>query len=91
MMKINKKMIIGATLLTIGVGSILGITHSKYINKVSGNGETEIAKWYFSVNEATEEMETIKLADTYKQGTLLDGKIAPGTSRKFWSSYRRWK
>lgn len=83
MRKLNKKMIIGAALAAIGVCSILGITHSKYINKVSGNGETEIAKWFFSVNDATEEMETIKLADTYNQGTLLDGKIAPGTSGSF--------
>lgn len=83
MRKISKKIIIGATLAAIGVSSILGITHSKYVNKVSGNGETEIAKWYFSVNESTEKMETIKLADTYNQDTLLDGKIAPGTSGSF--------
>lgn len=84
MKRLKKKVIVGATLTVVGVSAILlGSTHSKYTNKISGNGETEIAKWYFSVNTATETMETIKLADTYDQSTLINGKIAPGTSGSF--------
>ncbi len=48
-----------------------------------GNGETEIAKWNFVVNDSTEQMETIKLADTYDQDTLINGRIAPGTRGSF--------
>lgn len=81
---LKKKIIAGAALTVVGVSAcFLGTTHSKYTNKISGNGETEIAKWYFSVNEATEEMATIKLADTYDQSTLINGRIAPGTSGSF--------
>lgn len=84
MKRLKKKVIVGATLTVVGVSAILlGSTNSKYTNKISGNGETEIAKWYFSVNTATETMETIKLADTYDQSTLINGKIAPGTSGSF--------
>ncbi len=83
MKNIAKKVMIGATLAVIGVSAFLGITHSKYTNKITGNGETEIAKWNFIVNEATEEMATIKLADTYDKDTLINGRIAPGTSGSF--------
>lgn len=83
MKNIAKKVMIGATLAVIGASTFLGITHSKYINKITGNGETEIAKWNFIVNEATEEMATIKLADTYDKDTLINGRIAPGTSGSF--------
>lgn len=84
MKNLKKKIIAGAALTVVGVSAILlGTTHSKYTNKISGNGETEIAKWYFAVNDSTEEMATIKLADTYDQSTLINGRIAPGTSGSF--------
>lgn len=79
----KRKIIISIMLAIISVSAILGITYSKYINKVVGDGETQIAKWYFSVNGDTEEMATIKLADTYHSNTLVGGKIAPGTSGSF--------
>lgn len=81
MKNLTKKVVAGVSLAIIGVTALIGVTNSKYINKISGNGETEIAKWYFSVNGATETMETIKLADTYDKSTLLNGKIAP---RNIW-------
>ena len=83
MNKLNKKVIAGAILAVVGVSTILGVTNSKYINRVNGDGETEIAKWYFTVNDATETAETIHLADTYNQDTLINGRIAPGTSGSF--------
>lgn len=83
MKNLTKKTIIGVTLAIIGASAFFGITHSKYINKISGNGETEIAKWNFVVNDSTEQMETIKLADTYDQDTLINGRIAPGTRGSF--------
>lgn len=83
MKNITKKIIVGVALVAIGASTFIGITHSKYTNKITGNGETEIAKWNFVVNEATEQMETIKLADTYNKDTLINGRIAPGTSGSF--------
>ena len=77
MNKLVKKIVIGLIVtLIIVAGIFTGYTLSKYTNTITGNGETEIAKWIFKVNEETEEFETIKLADTYDQTTLIDGKIA---------------
>ncbi|MFG6318372.1 MAG: hypothetical protein K1W33_00685 [Clostridia bacterium] len=83
MKNITKKVLIGMTLVVIGTSAFLGITNSKYTNKITGSGETEIAKWNFVVNDSTEQMQTIKLADTYNQETLINGRIAPGTSGTF--------
>lgn len=83
MNKFLKIGIVGVTLAGIVAGVFINNTFSKYINKVSGDGETEIAKWSFKVNQETEEFATIKLADTYDKTTLLNGKIAPGTKGSF--------
>ena len=80
---LGKKILLGVTVAVIGIGSLLASTHSKYTNKITGNGETEIAKWHFTVNGATETASTIHLADTYNPSTLINGKIAPGTSGSF--------
>ena len=83
MRKITRNLIVGASLAVLGASAFLGMTHSKYINKITGNGETEIAKWHFEVNDATEQMETIKLAETYDENTLINGKIAPRNKWQF--------
>lgn len=83
MKKINKKILVGIVIIVIIASIFLGITFSKYTTEVTGDGETEIAKWAFKVNESTEEFTTIKIADTYDKTTLLNGKIAPGTRGSF--------
>lgn len=83
MNKFLKIGIVGITLAGIVAGVVINSTFSKYVNKISGDGETEIAKWSFKVNQETEEFATIKLADTYDKTTLLNGKIAPGTKGSF--------
>ncbi len=83
MNKFVKIGIVGVTLAGILAGVFINSTFSKYTNKVSGDGETEIAKWSFKVNSQTEEFATIKLAETYNKTTLSNGKIAPGTKGSF--------
>ena len=83
MNKILKNVLIGATSLGVVASVFIGTTFSKYTNKIIGNGETEVAKWHFEVNDQTEEFATIKLADTYDKSTLTNGKIAPGASGSF--------
>lgn len=83
MNKFLKIGIVGVTLAGIVAGVFINSTFSKYTNKVSGDGETEIAKWSFKVNSETEQFATIKLAETYDKTTLLNGKIAPGTKGSF--------
>lgn len=83
MKNMKKKIIVGVSLVVLGASAFLGITRSKYVNQITGNGETEIAKWHFVVNDESETMATIKLADTYDQDSLINGRIAPGTSGSF--------
>ena len=83
MNKLTKNILMGIAVVGLAATTILGITYSKYTNAVSGNGETEVAKWNFKVNSETEEFATIKLADTYDASTLTNGKIAPGTKGSF--------
>lgn len=83
MKNLSKKVLIGIALAIIILSAIMGITYSKYISKISGDGTFEVAKWGFKVNEETEEFATIKLMDTYNEETLINGKIAPGTAGSF--------
>lgn len=79
----RKKLLIGVALVVIFLSAIIGITYSKYISQVTGNGTLEVAKWSFKVNDGTEEFAKIELLDTYNEETLINGKIAPGTSGSF--------
>ena len=80
---ISKKILLGATVAVIGISAVIVGTRAKYFNEVTGDGEIEVAKWYFDVNNATETMATIDLAETYDEDTLVNGKIAPGTKGQF--------
>jgi len=51
--------------------------------KIEGNGLARIATWDFKVNGQEEQTQTINLASTSNNETLLDNKIAPGTSGSF--------
>ena len=78
----KKKKIIAVTaiLLAIFVSFLGGKTFSKYVTEVNGVGNAEIASWNFKVNENEEEIQTIKLASTIDNETLVNNKIAPGTN-----------
>ena len=71
MKKVTKNIVVGVSLAILGASALFGMTNSKYINKITGDGQTEIAKWNFKVNSATEQMENIKLADTYAHPLLF--------------------
>lgn len=53
------------------------------MTKIEGNGLAHIATWDFKVNGQEEQVQTINLASTFNNGTLLENKIAPGTSGSF--------
>lgn len=71
-----------ALLLLIGVGTG-GYTYAKYRTSAKGGGQADIAKWSFTVGTESEQIENIKLVNTVDKDTLLNGKIAPGTSGEF--------
>lgn len=67
-------------LVTIGTG---GYTYAKYKTTVTGGGTADIAKWSFDVGNNSQEIQNIKLLNTVESDSLINGKIAPGTSGKF--------
>lgn len=60
-----------------------GQSYSKYVKEVRGNGMAEVATWNFQVNGQKEEVQAIPLVSTCNNETLVNNKIAPGTSGSF--------
>lgn len=67
-------------LLIAGTG---GLTYARYMSQEKGTGSAQIANWAFQIDKGGEEVKTIQLINTVKKDTLVDGKIAPGTSGEF--------
>ena len=67
-------------LLFTGAG---GYTYARYATKEQGKGNAQIAKWAFEIEKGQEEMKKVKLVNTAQKDTLVNGKIAPGTSGSF--------
>ena len=80
----NKKIVAVLIILAaIIISFIGGQTFSKYVTQVNGEGVANIAKWTFKVNDNESKLQTINLASTVNNDTLIDNKIAPGTSGDF--------
>ncbi len=81
----NKKKIIALVviLLLIILSFCGGKTYSKYVAQVKGEGIAQVAKWSFLVNGQEEQAQTINLNSTYNNETLVNNKIAPGTTGQF--------
>lgn len=70
-------------LLVIIISFIGGQVYSKYVSRVKGEGIAEVATWRFKVNGQEEQVQTINLKSTCNNQTLVNNKIAPGTSGNF--------
>lgn len=82
----NKKIIkiLCAVILLMSLG-MTGYTYAKYVTQEKGNGSADIATWSFRIEkDENEDVKNIRLADTSNKETLLNGKIAPGTSGQFY-------
>lgn len=80
----KKKIILIVLSLVVLVATFFGgQTFSKYVTEVNGKGIANVAKWNFKVNESEEQIQTINLNSTIDNNTLIDNKIAPGTSGDF--------
>lgn len=83
---VQNKGIVGAlcllliVLLVAGTG---GLTYARYLSQEKGTGGAKIAKWAFQIDKGGEEVKTVQLVNTVRKETLVDGKIAPGTSGEF--------
>lgn len=84
MKKKSKKLIIllCAIILIMAIGTG-GYTYAKYITAVKGGGQADIAKWSFTVGKNSEQIQNIALSNIVDKNTLVNGKIAPGTSGEF--------
>ena len=82
----NKKIIkILCAVLLLMSFLMTGYTYAKYVTQEKGNGSADIATWSFRIEkDENEDVKTIRLADTSNKETLLNGKIAPGTSGQFY-------
>lgn len=83
MTKKKKAILVVAILVVAVLAFIGGQAYAKYITEVKGEGMAEVATWSFKVNGQKEQVQTINLISTCNNETLLDNKIAPGTSGSF--------
>lgn len=83
MNRFTKKIIVGIALSVLGISAIFGVTNSKYTSSVRGAGMAQVAQWDFKVNGETQLVESVNLFQTYNPATLVNGKLAPGTSGSF--------
>lgn len=81
-MKNKTRKVIGITfaILLMVLFQAIGITYAKYIASESGTGQAQIAKWGFELIKDGQETKKVDLASTIDEDTLVNGKIAPGTS-----------
>lgn len=67
-------------LLLTGAG---GYTYARYMSQENGTGNADIANWSFKIAKNGEETKNVTLRNTANKATLVNGKIAPGTSGEF--------
>ena len=70
-------------LLALILSFMGGKTFSKYVSEVKGTGTAEIANWVFKVNGKEDVVQNVNLLSTYNNETLVNNKVAPGTSGSF--------
>ena len=79
----NKKkttLVVALVILGVAVLGLAAAVYAKYASTVtSGNGSLTVAKWSFEEDNKNETI-TCDLTKNYDDNTLVDGKIAPGTS-----------
>lgn len=67
-------------LLLTGAG---GYTYARYLSQEKGIGNADIANWSFKIAKNGEETKNVTLRNSVNKDTLVNGKIAPGTSGEF--------
>lgn len=67
-------------LLITGAG---GYTYARYMSQEKGIGKADIANWSFQIVKNGESTKTVSLRNTVDKSTLVNGRIAPGTSGSF--------
>lgn len=83
MNKKKKKLLVIALLVVFGLtAGYVANTYAKYTAELNGSGDVSVAKWAFEEDNQTINID-IDLGGNIDASTLVDGKIAPGTSGSF--------
>lgn len=84
MKKTNKSAVLLLVLLVLVVVTAMYVasTYAKYTGEVTGNGTATVAKWNFATDNTNANF-VVDWTESYDASTLVDGKIAPGTSGSF--------
>ena len=76
----KKKMLVALfVLLGVAVLGLAGAVYAKYISSINRVGSIEVAKWAFREKNPENGEITCNITSGVKTGTLVNGKIAPGT------------
>ena len=79
----KRKGLVIALLLLFGLtAGHIAATYAKYAGTFNGSGTVTVAKWAFESDNSSGNF-NIDLDKTYDADTLVNGKIAPGTSGSF--------
>lgn len=83
--KENRGIILVVSILLIGLllTGAGGYTYARYMSQEKGTGSAKIAQWVFEIDKNGSTTKTINLGSTVNKATLVNGKIAPGTSGSF--------
>lgn len=80
----NKKILIGVgVLIALILAFIGGNVLAKYQTQVVGDGVANVAQWSFNVNGYGPTIQTIAINKNYREDTLINGRIGPGTEGDF--------
>lgn len=80
----RKKYLRIVIVVVIGILSFVsGQAFNRYNTSIKGEGMVQIATWSFKINGKKEQVQSIDLASTINNKTILDSRIAPGTSGSF--------
>ena len=83
MSKKKTALLVICAILAITLSFMIGKTFAKYVSEVKGTGTAEIANWVFKVNGKEDVVQNVNLLSTYHNETLINNKVAPGTSGSF--------
>lgn len=84
MKKRNYALVVALLFVTVLTGVVVFNTVAKYTSSVENSGSLTVAKWNFATDNAlTSNTFNISIAPTATSSTLVEGKVAPGTSGSF--------
>ncbi len=75
--------LVSMLLLTLVLTGAGGYTLARYTTQEKGVGRAKFASWSFQIAKNGAETKVVDLASTVDKDTLVNGKIAPGTSGSF--------